>query len=113
MSPWTEFTKEEVMKVPEGLLGVYQLARGESNVAYVGRADDDLRTRILEHFDKGYTHFQWVQLPWTKETFEMHCRLYHHAGGRKRLDVADHPYPSDGKTRSCPVSAQPPALCDL
>jgi hypothetical protein len=113
MTHWTLFDQNHVEQVPHGLLGVFQLSRGAENVAYVGRADDDLRARISEMLDKGYTHFQWVQLPWVKETFEMHCRLYHHGGGRKRLDNQDHPYPPEGKNWRCPLSAQPPAMCEL
>jgi hypothetical protein len=112
MSPWTPFTKENVQKVPEGLLGVFQLSKGEANISYVGRADDNLRDSLLEQLDKGYTHFQWVQLPWTKETFEMQCRLYHHGGGRRKLDNIDHPYPPEGKLWKCTVSSDTPAMCE-
>ncbi len=112
MTPWMDFTQDNVMKVPEGLLGVFQLGRGEANITFVGRADDDLRQRLLDNLNKGYTHFQWTQLPWVKETYEMHCRLYHHAGGLKRLDNADHPYPPEGKLWRCPVSATTPAMCE-
>jgi hypothetical protein len=94
-------------------LGVFQLSREEGAISFVGRADLDLRASLLEHLDKGYTHFQWVQLPWTKETFEMHCRLYHHGGGKQWLDNLDHPYPPEGKLWQCPVSALAPALCEL
>lgn len=100
------------MLVPESLLGVFQLSRGEANIAFVGRADLDMRQSLLAMLDKGYTHFQWTQLPWTKETFEMNCRLYHHAGGRRRLDNSDHPYPPEGKFWSCTVSAVSPSICD-
>lgn len=113
MTPWTPFTAENLEQVPQRLLGVFQLARGEANIAYVGRADDDLQARLREHLDKGYTHFQWVQLPWVKETFEMQCRAYHHAGGRRRLDNPDHPYPPEGKFWQCTVSAHTPAMCEL
>lgn len=113
MSPWTEFTRENVNNVPESVMGVFQLSRGESNIAYVGRADEDLRDEILKYLDKGYTHFQWVPLPWVRETYEMQCRLYHHAGGRKRLDNVDHPYPPEGKFWQCAVSAMPPAMCEV
>jgi hypothetical protein len=113
MSPWTPYTQENVNKIQEGLLGVFQLSRGEANIAYVGRADEDLRRSLLEHLNQGYTHFQWVQLPWTKETFEMQCRLYHHGGGRRRLDNVDHPFPPEGKNWMCPVSASTPAMCEM
>lgn len=113
MTHWEPFTRENVDLVPVGLLGVFQLARGEGNIAFVGRSDSDLHASLLDHLNKGYTHFQWVQLPWVKETFEMHCRLYHHAGGRKRLDNPDHPYPQEGRVCACPVSATTPAQCEL
>ena len=74
MSPWTPFTRENVQKLPDGLIGVFQLAKEEAKIAYVGRADDNLRDRLMEMLDRGYTQFQWVQLPWTRETYEMQCR---------------------------------------
>jgi len=107
------FTKENVLKMPELLLGVFQLSRGGQKIAYVGRADVNLRLDLLEKLDQGYTEFQWVQLPWVKETYEMQCRLYHHGGGRKSLDNIDHPYPPEGKLWQCAMSSATPSMCDL
>ncbi len=94
-------------------MGVFQLSKGEANIAYVGRADANLREELAGLLDKGYSFFQWVQVPWTKEAFEMHCRLYHHGGGRQKLDNPDHPYPPEGKLSCCPVSAESPSMCSL
>lgn len=113
MSPWTEFTPDNVRMIPEGLLGVFQLSREGEDIAYVGRADADLRSSLGEMLEKGYSRFQWVQLPLVKETFEMQCRLYHHAGGAKKLENLDHPYPPEGKLWRCPVSAQTAANCEI
>lgn len=113
MTHWTAFNRENVMKVPEGLLGVFQLTKNAPTIEYVGRADDDLRAQLLAMLDQGYKEFQWVQLPWTKETFEMHCRLYHHAGGHAKLANLDHPYPPEGKLWSCTVSAKTPSMCEF
>lgn len=113
MTPWTPLTKENVQNVPEGLIGVFQLSKGEANIAYVGRADTSLRDDLAGMLGKGYSYFQWVQLPWTKETFEMHCRLFHHGGGLRTLDNPEHPYPPEGKLWRCPVSTETPAMCDL
>ena len=114
MTHWEAFTAENVKKVPESILGVFQLSKdGDENISYVGRADDNLRDRLMEQLGKGYTHFQWVHLPWVKETFEMHCRLHHHGGGLKKLDNLDHPYPPEGKLWQCPVSSQTPSVCDI
>lgn len=112
MSPWTDFTQENVNCIPERFLGVFQLAKDSSSIAYVGRADQDLRQSLTEMLNKGYSHFQWVQLPWVKETFEMHCRLYHYAGGRIKLDNADHPHVPEGKLGQCPVTTLNPAMCE-
>jgi len=113
MTHWTPYTQENVQKVPEGLLGVFQLSKGDGNIDFVGRADTNLRAGLLEMLDKGYKEFQWVQLPWVKETYEMHCRLYHHGGGRKKLDNVDHPYPPDGKPWMCAISSTTPAMCEF
>lgn len=107
------FTREYVQKVPENMLGVFQLSKSGEVIAYVGRADSDLRQSLMEMLDKGYQQFQWVQLPWIRETYEMQCRLFHHAGGRTKLDNVDHPYPPEGKLWSCRVSSQTPAMCEL
>lgn len=107
------FTRENVQKVPEGLIGVFQLSKGEANISYVGRADVSLRDALNEMLDRGYSHFQWVQLPWVKETFEMHCRLFHHGGGSHKLDNVEHPYPPEGKLWRCTVSAETPSMCEL
>ena len=113
MTPWIPFTEENVRSsVPENVLGVFQLSKTGEKVNYVGRADEDLRTTLIPLLGKGYSHFQWVQVPWTKEGFEMHCRLYHHGGG-KTLDNDDHPYSPEGKQLLCPLSAQPTALCSV
>jgi hypothetical protein len=113
MTPWTPFTKDNVQKVPEALLGVFQLSKGGQVISFVGRADVNLRSGLLEMLDKGYAEFQWVQLPWVKETYEMQCRLYHHNGGSKRLDNIDHPYPPEGKFWQCAMSSSTPSMCEL
>jgi hypothetical protein len=113
MTPWIPFTEENIRtKVPDNVLGVFQLSRTGEKIAYVGRADKNLRTTLMDLLGKSFTDFQWVQVPWTKEAFEMHCRLYHHAGG-KTLDNDEHPFPPEGKQLICPLSAEPVALCQL
>ncbi|MCO5142659.1 MAG: hypothetical protein M9962_06175 [Oligoflexia bacterium] len=114
MTPWTEFTEENVLReIPKEMLGVFQLSKNGEKISYVGRSDADLRDELKKFLGKGYGFFQWVQLPWTKETFEMHCRLYHHAGGREQLDNEDHPVSSDVKQSCCPLTLQPSSLCEF
>lgn len=113
MTHWLSLTKENLNSVPQNILGVFQLSRDGATIHYVGRADDNLRDAIAPFLGGKYTHFQWVQLPWIKETYEMHCRLYHHAGGAEKLDNKDHPESPVGKSWLCQVSVQPAAMCDL
>ena len=112
MSPWAEFNQAAIDKVPE-CLAVFLLGRGEGNVAYVGRADENLRRSLAEFNGKGYTHFRFVKVPWLKEAFEMQCRLYHHEGGRRRLDNTDHPQGPTPKMNQCAVTALPIGMCDF
>ena len=111
MSPWAEFNQVAIDKVPE-CLAVFLLGRGEGNVAFVGRADENLRKSLSEYIGKGYTHFRYVRVPWLKEGFEMQCRLYHHEGGRRRLDNTEHPQGPTTKMSLCEVSAQTIGMCD-
>ncbi len=113
MTPWIPFTEEKVRTtVPENILGVFQLSKSGEKISYVGRGDVSLLDSLVAMLGKGYSHFQWVQVPWTKEAFEMHCRLYHH-GGAKTLDNDEHPFSPDGKQLLCPLSYEPVALCSL
>lgn len=115
MTHWEEFSEAAVEKVPNRVLGIFQLARGEvpeKSVAYVGASYSDLRAEMQKFLGKGYTHCQWVKLPWTKEVFEMHCRLYHHYEGYPRLDNSTHPEPPTKERWNCTLTSNPPALCD-
>lgn len=111
MTPWMEYNSVNLGEVPSGILGVFQLARGEEKVVYIGRADRCL-AETLKGFE-GYTHFQWVKVPWTKEGFEMQCRLYHHYGGCKVLDNKEHPSPPPGKFWNCAIHCTPVGMCPV
>lgn len=114
MSPWIELTEANlVQEIPIGVLGVFQLSKDGDRISYVGRSDSDLQEEIKKFLSKDYKYFQWVQLPWTKETYEMHCRLYHHAGGKSHLDNIDHPYSTNNKQNFCPLSLQPSSMCEF
>jgi hypothetical protein len=113
MTHWQKLTKENVEAVPPSIIGVFQLSRDGETIHFVGRSDENLRDEIAQHMADGYTHFQWVKLPWVKETYEMHCRLFHLAGGVKKLDNKDHPEPPNGKSWLCQMSVKPSAMCNL
>jgi hypothetical protein len=64
-------------------LGAGAFALGDLNqnggltVKYVGRSDEDLSARLLQHVPKAYTHFKYGFYPSAKAAFEKECTLYH------------------------------------
>lgn len=112
MSPWTELKEENLVSVPSGVCGVFQLGREPGKIVYVGRADASLRDSLREFLNKGYGFFQWVQVPWTKESYEMQCRLYHYASRFSKIDNQEHPYPPEGMNWKCNLSTKSPFQCD-
>lgn len=113
MTHWTEFNKHHLSEVPKAIIGVFQLSRDGQSIHYVGRSDENLHDELVKFLDKGYRFFQWQKLPWSRETYEMHCRLFHHGGGTKKLDNDEHPLPPSGNAWPCRMSYKPSALCDL
>lgn len=113
MTHWTEFTEAQINTVPSGIIGIFQLSNDGEKISYVGRSDSDLQQAMREKLGKGYSHFQWVKVPWAKEAYEMHCRLYHFARGLGKIDNEEHPYPPAGEVRQCVMSTKSPAVCDL
>lgn len=112
MTPWLEFNDQNLSKVPE-TMGIFQLSYEPEKVAYVGGAYESMADSLKEFKGEGYTHFQWVKLPWEKEVFEMHCRLFHHAKAMGKINNAMHPEPLEGSFHACTVSGKPVAICEL
>lgn len=112
MTPWLEYNEKNLNAIPE-VMGVYQLAHEPESIKYVGRANENLRLEIAGFRDKGYKYFQWVKVPWEKEGFEMHCRLYHHAKSMHNIDNAMHPEKAGDMTSLCPVSCKPVFRCEI
>ena len=111
MTPWQELNAKNLHRVPKNILGIFQLAKEVDKIAYVGRADADLHDSLEGFLSTDYRYFQWVRVPWTKEGFEMQCRLYHHGGGRS-LENSTHPFPPQGEAWNCPLSCKPAAICE-
>lgn len=69
-------------------------------VSYVGRSDDDVAGRLLQHVPERYTHFKYDYFSSAKAAFEKECRLYHD------FDPPDnkvHPARPKNANWSCPV----------
>lgn len=73
-------------------------------VQYVGRADSDVRARLLQHIDEDYSHFKYSYATSPKEAFEKECKNYHDFGENNKLKNKIHPdRPSNSKAWKCPV----------
>lgn len=83
--------------------GVYVLSRQGNTAHYVGRFDNDLRSRLLTYVDSGYRRFWYAYATTPKDSFEKECVLFHQLGGAAKLDNKIHPQRPDGCTWRCPV----------
>lgn len=68
---------------------------------YVGRADSDVRGRLLQHLGENYSRFKFSYATSPKAAFEKECQNYHDFNPR---DNKIHPdRPSNSKEWKCPV----------
>lgn len=80
--------------------GVYKLTKSRNGpVRYVGRSDNDVQARLLDHVRDGeYRYFTVEHKDSTKEAWLREAHLYHYH--RDDLDNKRHPAPPEGM--SCP-----------
>lgn len=73
-------------------------------VKYVGRADLDVRERLLQHINEDYESFKFSYATSPKDAFEKECKNYHDFNGDEgKLDNKIHPdRPSNSKNWKCP-----------
>lgn len=60
--------------------GAYALGRtfnGVFNIAYVGRSDTDVATRLQQHVSTSHPEFKFGYFSNSKAAFEKECNLYH------------------------------------
>ena len=94
-------------KVPQGQMGYYILGKTKDNLyfytCYVGRSDTDLRARLKQHINEGYTLFKYGTVSSAKAAFEAECLLYHEY--KKQIDNLIHPdRPDNAPHWKCPES---------
>jgi len=95
-------------EVESGKVGNFALGREEGHefhVGYVGRADEDLRSKLKEHMemDEDLTHFKFTYADSPKKAFHKQAEEYHEFGGGKKLKNPGHPKPPSGMKLRCPV----------
>ena len=105
MSGPYELTKEKIDSVVTRTSpGNYALGRKKNDtfyVNYVGRSDDDVKSRLKDWVGK-YKHFKCSYATSAKSAFEKECRNYHDFGGKEKLDNDVHPQRPSGKDWKCP-----------
>ena len=83
--------------------GVYVHSRDGKAAHYVGRSDQDVRRRLLDHVGSGYRSFWFAYASTPKGAFEQECTLFHRNGGEAGLDNLVHPQRPAGSFWKCPV----------
>ncbi|MEM2146870.1 MAG: hypothetical protein QW279_16015 [Candidatus Jordarchaeaceae archaeon] len=84
--------------------GAYALGKVDDNtfyVSYVGRSDDDIKSRLKDWVGK-YPKFKFEYYDSPKAAFEKECNLYHDFGEKEILDNDKHPQRPDGTNWKCP-----------
>ncbi len=85
--------------------GVYILSRDGKTVAYVGRSDEDLSSRIKQSIGEGsYSHFWFEYLSSPKEAFDKECEYYHKYNPPENKN---HPGVLPGTNWKCPIIGCP------
>jgi len=92
-------------RLPAAGPGVYALGHarpqeGAVFISWVGRADGDLRDRVLGHVGGRYTACFWLPTATAEEAWRAECELWHEMGGEE-LDSDLHPVPPGDLP--CPV----------
>lgn len=92
----------ELVKIGPGAYALGAANRyGGLNVAYVGRADYDLISRLCDHVDAGeYTHFKHAFYDTRVSAYRKECSLFHMFGAYA-LDNVIHPASPKGLNLSC------------
>lgn len=85
--------------------GVYRLADTHGIPRYIGRSDEDVQKRLLDHVRTGRYRFFWVEHIGTPDdAFHRECHLFHYY--RRQLDNAIHPSRPKGCGDACPKCNQ-------
>jgi hypothetical protein len=82
--------------------GVYVLSRDGKAARYVGRSDNDLKTRLKDWVPTAYLYFWYSYASSPKDAFLKECLLYHRYGGSSVLDNRIHPARPENTNWRCP-----------
>ena len=92
--------------VTQSMPGVYILSRDGKTVAYVGRSDTDLRSRLQQSAREGigYVYFWFEYTDSSKEAYLKECEYYHKYNPK---DNINHPATPFGTNWKCPIVGCP------
>jgi|SRR6267154_3092945 len=86
--------------------GAYALGKVDNNgtfeIHYVGRSDDNVANRLLDHVQRWYPEFKYEYYSSGKTAFEKECSLYHDFSPP---DNDIHPAKPAGTNHRCSVCA--------
>jgi hypothetical protein len=93
-----EVINKVVVKTSPGVYLLDATSNGPFDVAYAGRSDSDLNSRLHDWVGK-YKYFSAAYCPTAKAAFEAECELYHQFGPRHNQV---HPARPVGSNAVCP-----------
>lgn len=94
-------TNSNINRKVDNRIGVYKLYNSRSGpVRYVGMSTE-LVNRLKGHTDD-YNYFEFEYQPNESDAYRREARLYHHHGGKQKLDNEKHP-PRPHQRVKCPV----------
>lgn len=90
--------------VPNAQPGAYVLSRDGKHANFIGRSDEDVRSRLLDHAGlDGYVYFWYTYASSAREAFNLESLLFHQYGEGLLLDNWRHPERAPGTTWRCPA----------
>ena len=90
----------EVTTISAGAYALGDSKEDGFHIKYVGRADDDVASRLRDHIPEPYQNFKYEYYPSAKAAFEKECRLYHDFNP---ADNQIHPARPQNTNYKCPV----------
>lgn len=96
-----QLTRSNVDRRVNNRTGVYKIYKSRSGpVRYVGMSTE-LADRLKDHVTD-YRYFEYEYQPNSTQAYQREARLYHHHGGKQKLDNKQHP-PRPHTQVKCPV----------
>ena len=90
--------------VEDNRIGNYALGYNRNHIfvpKYVGRSDNDLKERLMDHVNSNHKRFKFKYQRTKKQAFIKECENYHDLNDQIENEI--HPDSPDGQSLECPM----------